>query len=349
MNSKSDFSNPRDASRVKQTSIGLIGRAWSGLLGRLLHLSINETRVAKRGFQVDSPEIVARLEVIGTSFATGYNHAVVCNNLESLVQALERVWITERGFAYEGAAMGLALTDWMTPGRSMFEQFLAGPANHHEYITWIGMGWSFARLPISPLRALSRFSTPNKWLALDGYGFHEGYFGWRRSVLQHNRPRSMTGDAAKVFDQGLGRSLWFVRGADPNAIASTIATFDSARATNLWAGVGLAATYAGGRTRQTLERLKHLSTPHYQSLAQGVVFAAEARRRAGDSAVHSEESCEEILGMSLGEAADIAIECYPQSGHDITAYLRWCSDIRAHFEFEHGLLKSNSSRRDISL
>jgi hypothetical protein len=349
MNNNSYYKDQIHKTQNNQLSAGLIGRAWSGLLGRLLHLSINETRVATRGFQVDSPEIVARIESIGTSFATGYNYAVASSGLESLVHVLELVPLGERGFAYEGAAMGLAITDWMTPGRAMFENFLNGPANHHEYIVWVGLGWSFARLPISPLNTLSRFCTPNKWLALDGYGFHEGYFGWQRSIIKHNRPRSLTGDAAKIFDQGLGRSLWFVLGASPKAIATSIETFDPDRAANLWAGVGLAATYAGGVDRLTLAELKFLAASNFPSLAQGVVFAAEARRRAGNPVPHSEESCEEVLGMTLAEAADIATECFPRYGHDVTAYQKWRTDVQSHFISPHSVFKRNSLHRGISL
>lgn len=348
MNNSSNYEDELHDGNEKQPSAGLISRAWSGMLGRLLYLPISETRVTTRGFKVDSPEISARIETIGSSFATGYNCAIACGNLEPLVRILESVPLGERGFAYEGAAMGLAITDWMTPGRAMFERFLAGSANHHEYMLWVGLGWSFARLPISPLPALSRFCSVNKWLALDGYGFHHGYFGWQRSVVQQKRPRSMIGDAANVFDQGLGRSLWFVRGANPKAIAATITTFESDRAADLWAGIGLAAAYAGGVDRSVLAELKHLAASHFPSLAQGIVFAAEARRRAGNPVSHSETSCEEVLGMTLAKAADIATECIPRCGHDIAAYQKWRTDIQSHFISTHSALNNKSSHRGIS-
>jgi len=49
---------------------------------------------------------------------------------------------------------------------------------------------------------------------MDGFGFHEGYFQWSRSVRKKALPKGVNGYALRAFDQGLGRSLWFVECAD---------------------------------------------------------------------------------------------------------------------------------------
>lgn len=307
---------------------GMIGRLWSRALGRLLRLSIDETRVATRGFSVDSPEMVKRLEGIGASFAHGYNSAIRSASLNELMSVLQDVPLVDSGFVFEGAAMGLAVTDWMTPNRRRFEAFVAGPANHHEYMVWVGLGWSFARLPASPIRALRRYSSINKWLALDGYGFHEGYFGWRKSISQQRRPRSFVGSEAKVFDQGLGRSLWFVFGANPIVVARAIEAFEHDRQSDLWSGVGLAASYVGGVDSNGLTALCNAAGRHAAALGQGVIFAAEARRRAGNAVPHSELACQIILGLGVPEAAEVALRYLPPNGHDIESYQRWRLDIQ---------------------
>ena len=225
----------RTASAPPQGSLaaGPMARAWARVLGRLLKLPLHETRVATRGFSVESAGVVRRLEGIGASFAAGYNPATSCTALEPLLLALQAVPAEDAGFAFEGAAMGLALSDWMTPGRHRFDAFMAGPAQPHEYMAWVGLGWALARLPGAPLPALQCYASINKWLALDGYGFHEGYFDWPRSVRLQRRPKALTGLAACVFDQGLGRSLWFVCGARPAAIEAVISSFASTRQSDL--------------------------------------------------------------------------------------------------------------------
>ena len=322
MSDNTDTGNTALASDLPATP-SVARRVWSRVLGRIAGLSDNETKVSTRGFSVDRPEVVERLEAIGRHFAWGYNHALRSCDLGVLARELATRSSDDAGFVYEGAAMGLVISDWMTPGRRMFEAYVNGPARPHEYMAWVGLGWALARLPVSPISALSRYRNLNKWLALDGYGFHEGYFNWRRSVVGHRRPRRLTADAARVFDQGLGRSLWFVRGADPSSVAAAIGSFDAARHSDLWAGVGLAATYAGGAGPTALQTLRESAGPHACALAQGVIFAAQARRLAGNLVVHTELACTELLGMSACAAADIAIETLPAGDDSLQAYQCW--------------------------
>ena len=302
---------------------GMLSLLWSRMLGRLLRLSLNETKAATRGFQVDLPQARERIEEIGAAFAWGYNHAIKSCSLDELALLLSAMPRDNSGFGFEGAAMGLAMTDWLTPGRRQFERFVAGPAQAHEYMAWVGLGWSFARLPIAPLRALRRYRSINKWLALDGYGFHQGYFSWQRFIILQQRPKSLDESALCIFDQGLGRSMWFVFGANPILIANAIGRFDPARQSELWAGVGLAATYAGGVGQDRLQKIMDASGPHAAALRQGAVFAAQARQRADNAAPHAKLACKVFLGLDLPEAAEIACDCLPTAGDDMASYQRW--------------------------
>ena len=349
MNKPTDLEAGGVVDRPGTRRTGAIGRLWSRALGRLFRLSIKETHVSTRGFHVDSPQVAQHLEDIGASFAHGYNTAIRSDDLGELASALKRVSAADSGFAFEGAAMGLALTDCMTPGRRWFDVFVAGPARHHEYMVWVGLGWSFARLPVSPLRVLRRYRSINKWLALDGYGFHEGYFGWRQAITRQRRPRSLAGSAARVFDQGLGRSLWFVFGADPAAVARAIEAFDPGRQGDLWSGVGLAATYAGGVDAIGLQALHAAAGRHAPALGQGVIFAAQARRQAGNPVPHAALACQVILGLGLNDAAELALRYLPAHGDDVDSYQRWRLGIQAWCARElHGPVTSNLGRHDVS-
>jgi hypothetical protein len=311
--------------------VSLVARSWFAVLRRLASISEDLTKVSQRGFTVPRAEIVERLESIGSHFVGGYSLALGCTTLGELALALERVQGEDAGFVYEGAAMGVAIADQLTPGRRWFDAFVQGPAKAHEYMAWVGLGWALARLPVSPLRALGRYRNLNKWLALDGWGFHQGYFDWPRSVQHQGRPRSLVGDAARVFDQGLGRSLWFVRGAEVDAVAAAVNAFDAARHADLWSGVGLAATYAGGVPPGALLQLRELAGPSASALAQGVVFAAQARRRAGNPAAHSELACTHLLGLTATAAADIALSTLPQGDDGLEAYQCWRLAIQRNF------------------
>ena len=168
---------------------------------------------------------------------------------------------------------------------------------------------------------------------MDGYGFHQGYFHWRRYVLTPSEAARPQGYAAQAFDQGLGRSLWFVCGAEPRRVGSAIARFSPGRAPDLWAGVGLAAAYAGGASRSELEELRALTGDLLPYAAQGAAFAAEARRRAGNPTEDAELACRLLCGTSFEDAARVARETFPneRSSGGQEAYELWRTRIRNHF------------------
>jgi hypothetical protein len=139
-----------------------------------------------------------------------------------------------RGFAFEGAGMGLYLLDLLTPWRrDRLRRFLEGSGAAHVYMIHVGAGWALAQLGRKVDRALSRFDPLLGWLAVDGYRFHQGYFHWPETVECQRVPHWISGYARRVFDQGLGRSLWFVEGAEAARIAATIARFPRSRHTDL--------------------------------------------------------------------------------------------------------------------
>ena len=103
------------------------------------------------------------------------------------------------------------------------------------------------RVPVRRTAFFSGLHVLLRWLVVDGYGFHEGYFHWRKWMGRSRRPRWLSSYACRVFDQGFGRSLWFVKGGDVASITAAIRTFSEERHADFWSGVGLACTYAGPR------------------------------------------------------------------------------------------------------
>jgi hypothetical protein len=175
---------------------------------------------------------------------------------------------------------------------------------------------------------------PLRWLAFDGYGFHQGFFDWPRSIDACLVNRRLRGYALRAFDQGLGRSLWFVRGADVEAIAEAIGRFEVKRREDLWSGVGLAATYAGGLSTLELDHLVGISGKYRQQLAQGAVFAAEARFRAGIVTLDCERATRTLCRMSVVQAAHLAVTTKPDErmpDPEGTHYEIWRGDIRRRF------------------
>jgi hypothetical protein len=313
------------------TSIG--GR----LRRRLLGIAPRETSLSYRGFEVPEGPVRERLEAIGRTFTEGYHAALLQTDAALLGATLDEIDAERRGWAYEGAAMGLALIDGLNPWPSHhFERFLAGPADAHAYMAHVGAGWAVARMRGRIDRARRRLDPVLGWLAVDGYGFHEAYFRPRRVVHQQRVPASLRGYERHAFDQGVGRCLWFVHGADDGRIVSCIGDFDAERRADLFSGVGLACAYAGGVDRAAIERLRDAAGEHAAHLAQGAAFAAKARQRAGGPAEHTEIACEVLCGVSAEAAATVSDESAPSSDADDAppaepAYERWRRAIHDRF------------------
>jgi hypothetical protein len=298
---------------------------------RMLGLSSEETRYDRRGFRGASDEMRARLEKVGAVFMGGYHAALEHNDPAELAAELNQVEREWRGFAFEGAAMGLALLDRLTPwGGTRISRFLSGAGEPHTYMVLVGVGWVWGRLPMGFRRTRQRLDPLLGWLAFDGWGFHEGFFRWPKYIAGQPAPKRLMGYEQRVFDQGLGRSWWFVNGGIPELVARTIGNFPEDRRGDLWSGIGLAATYCGLADEVGLRELREHAGSHWRQLGQGSAFAAKARQRAGNLTDYTTRATQALCGLSAEYAArlcDTTLQNLPPDGPE-PAYELWRKRIQ---------------------
>ncbi|HEX4952500.1 MAG TPA: DUF1702 family protein [Thermoanaerobaculia bacterium] len=312
-----------------------MGRLARSLFG----ISAREVSFDVRGFHGEG---AARhhLETVGGAFVAGYNHGLEARDLADLEARLGSVPRERLGFAYEGAAMAVALLDAVQPWRrAQLPAFLAGPSAPHVYLAYVGIGWAIARLPLGRERRLLALDPVLRWLAIDGWGFHEAFFHPQRAVYRQAVPSRFQGYARRAFDHGVGRSLWFVEGAGAERIAATIGRFAPERHSDLWSGVGLASAYAGGVPRTELERLRSLAGAHLPALAQGVVFANKARMVADNVTPETALACDVFCGLdpeAVLELNDELGESLPPDA-EIPAYEVWRRRIQEAFTQPEGV------------
>jgi len=305
--------------------------AW--LRRRALGLSVARAKRPLGGIPDLTEDRRATLERIVEAFVLGYDQALAHDRLDRLAGRLADVEARWRGFAFEGAGMALWLLDSLSLGRGgRWRRFQSEVAPEHAYLLHVGAGWALARLRQDWEERTEGMDPLLRWLVLDGAGFHAGFFRPDRWHRDHERPRLRAG-AHAVFDQGLGRSLWFVHGAMAVRIVSAIEGFPRERREDLWSGVGLACTYAGGvgpGEAQHLFAASGSAAPHF---AQGVAFAVAARARGGNPAHHSDEVCRLVWGRPSAEvAADVErARTRAEEGTGRGGYERWRADLRARF------------------
>ncbi|GAB3463400.1 DUF1702 family protein [Actinophytocola sediminis] len=323
-----------------------------GTLRRLvLTPKLRAVTFAHRGFPgADSPA-APHLEAIPQSVICGFEWGIEHRTLWDVERRLETVSPELRGFAYEGAAMAYSVRDAMAGGRgrkpsSKAKALLLGTGAPHIFLTYIGIGFAMARLPrvlwrdILPDLGGSPYYPTMSWLAVDGYGFDRAYFDTRKIVDEQRplKPYPWTGNAdyfPRAVDQGIGRALWFINGAVPDRVTSAVEAFAEHRRADLWSGVGLAATFAGGCSAEGLGRLRAAAGGYADEVALGSVFAAKARTYAGFVPEHSRLATTALTGLSVADAVAVAdaTEVAPAATGPAgePAYEVWRERIRSNF------------------
>jgi hypothetical protein len=298
-----------------------------GRVARLLFsFSREQQRYARSLAAFPEGPVRQRAEEIGESFVEGYHAALEDSRPQSLAASLARLAPEQWGFAYEGAGLGLALLDVVTPWRrDRLVTFLHGPGAAQIYMLHVGAGWALARLPVSVQRFQARLDPLCRWMVLDGFGFHEAFYHWEGTVERRELPARVFGYAARPFDFGVGRRLWFTPGDEIGHILRIVAAFPSSRQGDLWTGIGKACAFAGGRGEGAIREIRRAAGPYAPQLAQGVTFAAKVRARGGNPAAHTELACRLLCGMSAEEAAaltDEALAGLPPDG-ELPAFEVW--------------------------
>jgi hypothetical protein len=298
-------------------------------LRRALSLRPGSLDLHTPGFTAAPPVLQQSLSSVVNAFATGYNGALERQEAWSTLTSVPHPL---RGFAVEGAAMSSALLDLLTlSGGRRLRLLGASDGTRYIHLIHVGAGWAFARLRVRPWRGISYAAPLLRWLAWDGWGFHQAYFHPRQVLERQWVERAARTAVRPVRDQGAGRALWFYAGADPGHIAAVIARFPPTRQPDLWAGIGLAAAYTGAQPPDVAERLTALAGEHRDHVAQGAAFAAKAHELSGGTPRMPAEAIWALTGASPGAAAewtDAAYATAVQQADTPAAYEHWRALIR---------------------
>lgn len=314
---------------------------WRLMRRRLMTPSAERTRAENRGFFIKDEATKELLETTPRYFRTGFGHAVETGDPVETARRLDEIDPAFRGFAYEGATMGLAILDALPVGRSdRAARFIAGPARPLGHGAHVGLGFALARVPRGRWRVIAPTDRLLRWRSLDGYGFHQAFFRTDRYVTGHYQADGFPwpGEgyeqyANRAIDQGIGRALWFIGGADVARVTDLIGGFGSGRHPDLWSGAGLAATYAGGATEQELQSLVERSSPYREHVAQGAALAALTRVRAGIVTDHTRTATAVLCGMPPEQAAKVTEEALADLPDDaeLPAFEIWRQRVAAAF------------------
>jgi len=301
------------------------------MFGKLLRPFFGVSQQDATSFSTGDEQAALRLETVIKTVTKGCQLTLQNPRFDALVPRLEAFDAEIRGFAYEGAGTGLAALDCALPWKNRTKDFLDGPGAPYIYAVHIGAGLALARLRRRPEPFLKRLDPVVGWTAIDGYGFHEGFFARRRFVREQVVPDHLSAYGRRAFDHGIGRAIWFLAGGNIVEVASTIGGFTSARHPDLWGGVGLACGYTGGVNQAAIATLQRAAGQWALHMGVGTAIAANARMRAESPAPYAERACKILTGVRSAEASEIVERAFidlPPDGRE-PAYEIWRQRIMA--------------------
>lgn len=253
-------------------------------------------------------EVRRRLQLSSGVFVSAYNASLETDLTRYLFSELETYDSSFKGFAYEGAGMGMAMLDYTTlGGRSRLLEF-AETAPNYSRLAYIGAGLAIAVLNRNIEKSLAPINPMERWWAIDGYGFYKGVFKSNKCITKQAVPRSIKGYALRAFDRGIGRALWFLFSGDFDGIVSQIKAFPQERHADIWAGIGVASTYAGGVDANALQAFKSASGSHASYMAVGSSLASSVRYYANNIVTHNNLAASVYCDMSAEDAAKLTIQ-----------------------------------------
>ncbi len=297
-----------------------------GLLG-LLWQDLGQAGFGVRRFRLGPAR--PHLEAAGQACLAGYN-AVLAGESERIDDLHEEL----RGFAYEGAGMACATLDVLTiTGGRRLRNLLSGQGMRYPHLIHLGTGWAYARLRMRPMWGIRSVHPLLRWLAFDGFGFHQGFFAADRTIGRQRTAGLLDRTRRAIFDQGVGRMLWFHECAGAEDVILRVAEFPAGRRADLWSGVGLAAAYAGGAEVRELERLSAAAAKDgfRAHLVQGAAFACAARLISGTVPEHTAAAVSALCEVDVEEAGhwtDTALIALGHNAHSGDHYQAWRAGIR---------------------
>lgn len=220
--------------------------------------------------------IAERIDLIVSTFQKGRELEASASSMDELTSDLNKIEPRYRSVGFEGASMGIAISkkfDWA--------EFLER-ANQHSTQIHIGLGWAIGEKDWNIAESLKPIDPEMRTKVLDGVGYWFGLFRRRLTIRTHGIPEQITPEFQSGFDNGVGRSIWYISKGDPEMANKIINSFPEERRADLWFGIGVASTYVGGCSEDLTSELKALSGVNSDSFEDGTASAensiAEANR-----------------------------------------------------------------------
>lgn len=274
-------------------------------------------------------EVIQKIETIRSIFLETQLFYAGNDDTEVLSAYLENTPAEFRSIAYESASMAIAIKDLEQHGKlNNWLHYVNGPAKAYQAQVYVGLGWAISKLNLPFLPVVEKIETAYYFRVADGCGYYDGSFRHRQTVLSQQLPDYLPEAALPIYDQGVGRCLWYSCLADIDKVKTKIEGFPAERQASLWRGMGIAVAYVGGCEDVYLKMLWQHAGVHGLQLAYGAALANRSRMNAGTITADTDRCSRLWFNLSAVETEICTAETIDKTGIENEAvYLNWIQDI----------------------
>jgi enediyne biosynthesis protein E3 len=240
-----------------------------------------------------------KIELVQNTFKEGKEKAFSMTDLNQLNDWLLNVPKEFISVAYEGASKAIALKN-IKEKKSLdrWNEFYHTFGKLHGFQMHVGLGWVFSELNLGFTDVKLIIEPSLKYRVLDGYGYYEGIFKRRQSIRSQQIPSHLSELDLNAYDQGLGRSLWYISNGEVERLVKLISLFSENRHHDLWRGIGIAVAYVGGIETIAIQQLVKESGQYISAFKSGVSLLIHSRFKANTIVEDTEFISEEIFDLS---------------------------------------------------
>lgn len=263
-----------------------------------------------------------KMDLIKSIFQQVQSMEINNDNWQVVFEQLNTTDAEFRSIAFEAAAMNAALKDLEQGSDLNLWLHLATSVEAVPHLTQIhiGLGWALAQQQVDATPFLAQLNPIMRYRVLDGYGYYEGMFRRRKSIVNKQVPEFLSGTALAAYYQGLGRCMWYLTNGDIDATINMLHSMGSDHQEDLWRGLGIAVTYVGGADKSVLHDILIKAEVYKPQLLTGAAMAAISRHTAGN--VTADTVCV-IEGWHEQSVNQIVAKYKPGNNTADNAYDRW--------------------------
>ena len=269
------------------------------------------------------------MALIQSIFLDAKNKALTISNIEELNKILQKTISEFLSVSYEGASMGIAINN-LEENHTLnkWQNFYQKYGKNHAAQVHIGLGWAINELNLDLNYYMNNLEPMFKFRVIDGYAYYDGIFRRRRSVRMKQIPENLESLSLRAYDQGLGRSFWYIAQGEVDKLIRIISNFPKERQFDMWRGIGIAIAYVGGVENAELIELNDISGNCSKAFKCGIALVTQSREEAKTSSIYTETICNTLLNLNTSEVKEkleeIEMETKAKSQSD---YFDWIMNI----------------------